>query len=209
MMKPLGKYLRSINSISKPYHLIRLYFFYERSEANLKRILAFFLALVLAFCNVGIGFTEQQPVTPTDLEPAIVDVIDEPSAPTSDFTPNLSNLNQFNIVALNNFLQQGHVRGSVWVGGTMTGGPYMFVDDGSIGGSGAHTSYVYNNQSEVQFKGRTSEQSLTAYMGLTDTAVTANANYWYSVYNSLGDNGETCIYDSLYSWWRWFSSLYL
>lgn len=160
----------------------------------MKRILAFFLALVLAFCNVGIGFTEQQPVTPTDLEPAIVDVIDEPSAPTSDFTPNLSNLNQFNIVALNNFLQQGHVRGSVWVGGTMTGGPYMFVDDGSIGGSGAHTSYVYNNQSEVQFKGRTSEQSLTAYMGLTDAAVTANANYWYSVYNSLGDNGETCIY---------------
>lgn len=148
----------------------------------------------------------ESPATPTDLEPIEPPV--EPDNPTipnepptedtgppiSDFTPSLSNLNQFSIIALHDFTMRGHIRNSIWIGGTMTGESYMCVDDGSIGGSGAHTSYVYNNQSEVQFKGRTSEQSSSAYMRLSDDAVTSNANYWYTIYKNLGNNNETCIY---------------
>lgn len=150
----------------------------------MKRIIAFLLAFILAFCQIGIGLTDQ-PATPTDLEPAppIVEI------QTSDFAPSLSNMRQFSIIALNDFTQQGHVRGSVWVGGTMTGGPYMYVDDAA----GA-SSYVYDNKSSVEFKGRTSEQSPDAYTALSDTAVTNAKNYWWTVYRNLGTNNETCIY---------------
>ena len=158
-------------------------FFSERSE-RMKRIIAFLLAFIFAFCQIGIGLTEQ-PATPTDLDPVppIIEI------QTSDFAPSLSNMRQFSIIALNDFTQQGHVRGSVWVGGIMTGGPWMFVDDAA----GA-SSYVYNNQSEVQFKGRTAEQGLDSYTALSDTAVTNAKNYWWTVYRNLGNNETTCIY---------------
>ena len=34
----------------------------------MKRIIAFLLAFIFAFCQIGIGLTEQ-PATPTDLDP--------------------------------------------------------------------------------------------------------------------------------------------
>ena len=129
----------------------------------MKRVLAFLLAFILAFCNFGIGLVEQMPATPTDLTPVITEQIEVPPDPdpgdtnpgdqqgddqggpqiqVGDYVPQLGSLNKYSIVALHDFKQTGHVRGSVWVGGTMTGGPYMYVDDGSIGGSGAGTSYV-------------------------------------------------------------------
>jgi len=172
----------------------------------MKRLIALLLVVILLIIPAVNTSAGESPTTPTDLEPIEPPV--EPDTPTipdepptedtgppiSDFTPSLLNLNQFNIVALHDFTMRGHIRNSVWVGGTMTGESYMFVDDGSIGGSEAHTSYVYNNQSEVQFKGRTSGQSSSAYMRLSDDAVTSNANYWYTIYKNLGNNNETCIY---------------
>ncbi len=78
-----------------------------------------------------------------------------PTATSSaDYVVRLSDLNNFSIVALNDFSAAGHARGSIWVGGTLTNNGDMNVDDGSVGGIGAGTSYIYNNQSSIVFKAR-------------------------------------------------------
>lgn len=169
----------------------------------MKKIIAFILVLIFILTPIFTTGTSESPATPTDLEPIDPPVepenpeLDPPSEPESDpdpplvvdYTVSLSTLNKFNVVALNDFHMQGHVRGSVWVGGTMTGGPWMFVDDAA----GA-SSYIYDNQSEVQFKGRTAEQGLDSYSRLSEDAVTNNKNYWWTVFRGLGNNEETCIY---------------
>lgn len=43
----------------------------------MKRIIAFLLALLMVFCPMNFGAVENY-ATPTDLDPAIVDVIDNP-----------------------------------------------------------------------------------------------------------------------------------
>ena len=170
----------------------------------MKKLIALLLALILIMIPALTTSSGESLATPTNLdpidppaEPEEPDIPEEPEdtgPPIYDFSPSLSNLNNFSIVALNNFNMQGHIRNSIWVGGTLTGESWMCVDDGSVSGAGAHDSYVYNNQGGVQFKARTSEQSADAYRQLSEAAATNASNYWWSVYYSLGDNGETCIY---------------
>ena len=146
----------------------------------MKKLIAFILALIIMFIPVGVT----PEATPTDLGPNI---------PIVDYTITLSNLSQFNLVALHNANLNGHTRGSIWVGETLHGGEWKFVDDGSIDHAGAGNSYIYNNESSIQFKGRTSEQSPDAYYGLTDSAVSSTRNYWYDIIANAGEN-ETWIY---------------
>lgn len=50
----------------------------------MKRVLAFILAFMLVFCNFGAGFVESNSsdvATPTDLTPAIEQVIEQPGEP--------------------------------------------------------------------------------------------------------------------------------
>ena len=123
----------------------------------MKRLIAILLFLVMLFTPVLAAYNEAgpSPATPTDLGPV-----------TYDYTINRSNMPHYNIVAFNNATINGHIRGSIYVGGTLTGSQY--VDDSSIDGVAASDSYVRNNQSQVYFKGRTGEQSLTAYYCLSE-----------------------------------------
>lgn len=145
----------------------------------MKKLVSILLVLFLVF---GIISTAQSDVaTPSDLREI------------RDFSVTLSNLSQYSIVALNNAGLNGHTRGSIWVGGTLTSGEWKFVDDCSLGGVSNSDSYVHNNNSSVQFKGRTSAQSTEAYYGLTDAAISNTRNYWYGIIANAGEN-ETWIY---------------
>ena len=106
----------------------------------MKKLIALLLALILIMIPALTTSSGESLVTPTDLnpidppaEPEEPDVSDEPEEDTGppiyDFSPTLSNLNNFSIVALNNFNMQGHIRNSIWVGGTLTGESWMCVDD--------------------------------------------------------------------------------
>ena len=146
----------------------------------MKKIVALLITCILIFSFINVA-SEENPATSTDLGPI-----------KDNYTINASNLSKFSIVALNNANLTGHIRGSIWIGGTLQGN--CNVDDGSINHSGAGTSYVYNNQSTIAFKSRTSEQSQLVYHGLTDSAVTTTKDYWNNLITNLGSNGTTCIY---------------
>ena len=68
----------------------------------------------------------------------------------SDYSVILEDLYKYNIVALQNADINCHVRGSIWIGGTLTGNQY--IDDGSLNGQIASESYVYNNQSSLPLR---------------------------------------------------------
>lgn len=147
-----------------------------------KRIIAsilIVLLLMLGFMKIAIS---TDVTTPTDLEPDL-----------RNYSVTLSNLPQYSIVALNNANLNGHVRGSIWVGGTLTSGEYKFVDDGSINHSSTSDSYVRNNNSSIQFKGRTNAQSASAFYYLSDNAVSNTRAYWRNLIINIGEN-ENWIY---------------
>lgn len=147
----------------------------------MKKLVAFLLTVFLVFGIINTVSNEEL-ATPTDLGPMQM-----------DYSITLSNLSQFSLVALNNANLNGHVRGSIWVGGTLTSGDWKFVDDGSIGSVSPSDSYVANNESGIQFKGRTGEQSTLAYYGLTEDAINGTRNYWYNLIANI-DSNDTWIY---------------
>jgi hypothetical protein len=110
----------------------------------------------------------------------------------SNYTVDLDNLYKYNIIALQNADINCHIRGSIWVGGTLTGNQY--IDDGSLNGKIASESYVFNNQSNIYFQSRTNNQGLDSYKGLTASAVENNINYWTSIITQLPQDNVTFIY---------------
>lgn len=174
----------------------------------MKKTIAFILAIVVFLLltmtyahSEGISseilqiptVSERQPTT-EDVPPDLPTIEDPPEIlqSVSNYVVNLSNLSQFSLVALNNLTINGHVRGSIWVGGTLSG-EGRYVDDGSINHENAGTSYIYNNNSTVQFKGRTSEQSVDAFSYLTKEAVSATSQYWTDLITNIGYN-NTWVY---------------
>jgi hypothetical protein len=146
----------------------------------MKKFIAFLMALILTLSFIPVAGSNEageMPATPTDLEPIYY-----------DYVVNLSTLSNYSIVALNNATLNGHVRGSIWVGGELNGGEWKFVDDGSIGGTAVSDSYVYTNNSSIQFKGRTGAQSTSAYRCLSDTAVNSSYSYWRNLIADAGSN---------------------
>ena len=155
----------------------------------MKKIIAFLMTLILLMGLIPVAGSNEidlgdfsNPATPTDLQPVYY-----------DYTINLSNLPSYSIVALHNATLNGHVRGSIWVGGELNGGEWKFVDDGSIGGNSPTDSYVHINNSSIQFKGRTSVQSTNMYRLLTDAAISNTRGYWQNIVANAGSN-ETWIY---------------
>lgn len=151
----------------------------------MKRIIALLLTLFLVFGMINTAASNEEPATPSDLTPTIQKV---------DYTVTLANLSQYNIVALRNANLNGHTRGSIWIGGTLKGGEWKFVDDGSVGGNSPSDSYVADNQSSIQFKGRTSEQGLYSYYGLTDSAISSTRSYWSSLISNIEEDDSHWIY---------------
>ena len=170
----------------------------------MKKIVALFLTLILIFGVVSFA-RSTDPSTPTDLKPVETEeTVPETEPPVGgdsetgppeqkNYTITLSNLSSYNLVALYNANLNGHVRGSIWVGGTLTGGEWKFVDDGSVGHTGAGDSYVAINESGIQFKSRTSEQGTNSYYGLTDSAISSTRAYWKNLITNIGFN-DTWIY---------------
>ena len=148
----------------------------------MKKLVAFLLTVFLVFGIIN-TVSNGELATPTDLEPMQI-----------DYSITLSNLSQFNLVALNDANLNGHVRGSIWVGGTLTSGDWKFVDDGSIGGVGAGDSYVAINASTIQFKARTGEQGRNSYYGLTNAAINNTRNYWKNLINNISIDDNTWVY---------------
>ena len=147
----------------------------------MKKLIAFILFLLMLFTPFIAAYNEAgSPATPTDLEPVIY-----------DYVIKSSNMPQYSIVAFNNAAINGHIRGSIYVGGTLRGS--QFIDDGSINGVAASDSYVYNNESNVSFKGRTNEQGAESYRHLSATSGGSTASYWKNFIKNL-PNDETYIY---------------
>jgi len=106
-------------------------------------------------------------------------LFEEIETDTYVYNIDLSNLNLYNIVSLQNAEIRCHVRGSIWVGGTLTGSQY--IDDGSLNGISPSNSYVYTNESTIYFKSRTSQQSRDAYYLLSAQAVLDTTKYWENI----------------------------
>ena len=150
----------------------------------MKKIITFLLAIIMIFGIINVANSNEEPATQTDLQPDI---------PQVNYTISLSNLSNYSLIALYNATLNGHTRGSIWIGGTLYSGDWKFVDDGSIGGNSPSDSYVFNNQSSIQFKGRTNIQGKDSFYGLTQDAVNTTRNYWYSMLDKAAEN-ENWIY---------------
>ena len=148
----------------------------------MKRVIAFLLFLLMFLVPPLSAYNEadDESVTPTYLQPVVY-----------DYTINRSNMPQYSIVAFNNATIDCHIRGSIFVGGTLKGS--QCVDDGSLNNVAASDSYVRNNESQVYFKGRTEEQSLDAYRMLNETSGGATASYWRNFIQNLPTTG-TYVY---------------
>ena len=105
---------------------------------------------------------------------------------------NIDNLSDYNLVALNDADVNCHIRGSIYVGGVLTGNQY--IDDGSMYGEPGSESYVYDNQSNLYFQSRTVNQSLDAYQKLDEKAASATANYWENILASCPNDGDKYVY---------------
>jgi len=112
-----------------------------------------------------------------------------------DFNVKLSNMVGYSIIALNDAFIDMHIRGSLWIGGTLTSNNWCGTDDGSINHTPSGTeSYVFNNESKMYFQGRTENQSKDAYKKLSAAAVKSTRDYWISIINSFPNDGEHWIY---------------
>lgn len=149
----------------------------------MKRVIAFLLFLLMLVVPPLSAYNEAGPenlATPTDLQPVYY-----------DYLVSRNNMPLYSIVAFNNATINGHIRGSIFVGGTLTGSQY--VDDGSLNKIAASDSYVRNNESQVYFRGRTEEQSLYAYRALNETSGGNTAAYWRNFIEGLPTTG-TYVY---------------
>jgi len=112
-----------------------------------------------------------------------------------NFNIELSNLTGYSIIALNNAFIDSHIRGSLWIGNTLTSNEWCGSDDGSINHIPSGTeSYIYNNESSMYFQGRTENQSKDAYKKLSAAAVETTKDYWTNIINSLPNDEEQWIY---------------
>jgi hypothetical protein len=105
---------------------------------------------------------------------------------------NIDNLSDYNLVALNDADVNCHIRGSIYVGGVLTGNQY--IDDGSMYGEPGSESYVYDNQSNLYFQSRTVNQSLEAYQKIDEGAASATASYWENLLASCPNDGDKYVY---------------
>ena len=122
----------------------------------------------------------------------IKDLIEEIEEDTYIYNIDMYNLNAYNLVSLENADIRCHVRGSIWIGGTLTGSQY--IDDGSLNGESPSNSYVYENQSTIYFKSRTIQQSQDAYYKLAAQSVIDTTNYWQNILSILPKNSEYIKY---------------
>lgn len=112
-----------------------------------------------------------------------------------DFKIKLSNLSGYSIVALNNAFIDSHIRGSLWIGNTLTSNEWCGSDDGSVNHIPSETeSYIFNNESSMYFQGRTENQSKDAYKKLSAAAVEETRDYWTNIINSFSNDEEHWIY---------------
>ena len=119
----------------------------------------------------------------------------ENSTKEYNFNIKMSNMAGYSIVALNDAFIDMHIRGSLWIGGTLTSNDWCGTDDGSINNKPSETeSYIYDNQSNMYFQGRTENQSKDAYKNLSAAAVESTRDYWTNIINSLPNDGEQWIY---------------
>ena len=128
----------------------------------------------------------------------------------SDFYPSLADMDKFSLISLTDMNIRCHVRGSIYCGGTLIGS--QIVDDGTLNSTREprSKSLVYNNQSNIQFHGRSNLQSQYAYYELTQKSIKDNANYWINIFNilkSLPENNKFIYVKpnqngvvSLYTW---------
>lgn len=141
----------------------------------MKKIIAIIIFLTLIFGTFS--FADPDPATPTDLDSDII---------ITDYVPKLSNLKQFSLIALQDATLIGHTRGSIWVGGELSGN--SIVDDGSVNHQNPNDSYVATNNSSIQFKGRTNAQATDAYYGLSEAAIRATRQYWNDIITHPSSN---------------------
>ena len=134
------------------------------------------------------------PYLPSETLPPsqIKNLIEEIEEDTYTYNIDIYNLNAYNLVSLENANIRCHVRGSIWIGGTLTGSQY--IDDGSLNGESASNSYVYENQSTIYFKSRTTQQSQDAYYKLAAQSVIDTTNYWQNILSILPKNSEYIKY---------------
>lgn len=101
----------------------------------------------------------------------------EPTKPDGSNYPTLANMSQYSYIVLGNMNTNNHSRGSLFVGGTLTG--TGSVDDGSVKGvaSGSY-SMIYDNQTSMSFLGRTPQQSTEAYIQISANDVNGAKGYW-------------------------------
>lgn len=148
----------------------------------MKKLVAILIVLFIVFGIINTAYSNG-PATPSDLSPIEI----------RDYTVTLSNLRYYSIVALNNATLNGHIRGSIWVGGTLHGSEWKFVDDGALNRESPSDSYVHNNESQIQFKGRTNDQGLNSYFCPSDASIAETRSYWQNLITTLGNN-DTWIY---------------
>lgn len=108
------------------------------------------------------------------------------------YTVDIDNLYKYNLIALQDADINCHIRGSIYVGGTLTGS--QFIDDGALNGKAASDSYVFNNKSNLSFKARTTEQSKDAYKTLTKQAVQDSIEYWTTILQAFPQESTEFIY---------------
>ena len=117
--------------------------------------------------------------------------VDEP-VKEYDYVVDLSILPLYSIVAFSDASIYQHIRGSIWVGGTLYGNQY--VDDGALDHQAKSDSYVFYNDSQVIFRSRTNEQSPEYYFTLSEKAVKKTIDYWVRLMEDLPNGDERFIY---------------
>ena len=130
------------------------------------------------------------PTITTSAEPMMA-AAPEPPIEEESYNVKLSNMCHFSIVALNDAYIDAHIRGSLWVGGTLTSNNWCGTDDGSVNHQPSkYESYIYNNESSMYFKGRTDAQSPDAYNILSYDCVESVRSYWKNLLpiDSFTDN---------------------
>ena len=122
----------------------------------------------------------------------LIEEMEEIEEEVCTYNIDLYNLNKYNLVSLENANIRCHVRGSIWIGGTLIGSQY--IDDGSLNGESLSNSYIYENQSTIYFKSRTTQQSQDAYYKLAAQSVIDTTNYWKNILSILPKNSEYIKY---------------
>ena len=137
-------------------------------------------------------YLPSETLPPSQIKNLIEEMEEKIEEEVCTYNIDLYNLNKYNLVSLENANIRCHVRGSIWVGGVLIGSQY--VDDGSLNGESLSNSYIYENQSTIYFKSRTTQQSQDAYYKLAAQSVIDTTNYWKNILSILPKNSEYIKY---------------